>query len=96
MGLRFARGTREYLATLAPAPKRALKDGLLALDADPRPAGHDFRLLRKEGRYLYFRLRVGEYRVIYSPVAGATYIWRVFHRNEGYAWLDTFDPSGQT
>lgn len=92
MGLRYARGTREYIATLAPGPKQAVKACLRALEGDPRPSTYDVRLLAKGGPHRFYRVRLGDYRIVYSPGPSATFVWRIFHRSEGYDWLDTFDP----
>lgn len=92
MGLRFAPGVQDFVRTLAPEPKKRIRDALLALREDPRAPGLDVKVLRKEGPHRYFRVRVGDYRIVYSPRGDHTYIWRVLHRSEGYAWFERLDP----
>jgi mRNA-degrading endonuclease RelE of RelBE toxin-antitoxin system len=93
MALRFAAGTRDYLATVAPKPRRALREALRLIEQDPRHPDLDVRLLSKEGSLRFYRVRVlGAYRIIYSLLPGQTFIWRIQHRSEGYGWLDHLDP----
>lgn len=92
MGLRFAPGVQDFVRTLAPEPKKRLREALEAIRDDPRPAGFDVRVLRKDGAQHYFRVRVGEYRIVYSPRGRRTYVWRILHRSEGYEWFDRLDP----
>ncbi|MGD0550826.1 MAG: type II toxin-antitoxin system RelE/ParE family toxin [Candidatus Bathyarchaeia archaeon] len=40
-----------------------------------------------KGREDLFRLRIGDYRVIYAVVAGIVYITDIFHRGKGYKQL---------
>lgn len=92
MGLRFAPDVQDFVRTLAPAVKKEVRSALAALAEDPRPVGQDVKVLRKDGPHRYFRLRVGEYRIVYSPRGATTFVWRILHRSEGYAWLDRLDP----
>jgi mRNA-degrading endonuclease RelE of RelBE toxin-antitoxin system len=92
MDLRFAAGSRDYLRTLAPGPRQAIRQALRLLQEDPRNPRLAAKQLRLEARERLFRVRVGDYRIIYSPRPGTTYIWRIQHRSEGYEWLDRFDP----
>lgn len=92
MSLRLARGTNEYLGTVAPAPRRSLREALRKLEADPRHPGLDIKRLRSEGVAGYYRARVGDYRVIYSIRGRDTFVWKIMHRSEGYDWLDRLDP----
>ena len=92
MGLKFAPDVQDFVRTLAPGPKKRLKTALAAIREDPRPEGHDVKVLRKDGPHRYFRLRVGDYRIVYSPRGETTYVWRIMHRSEGYEWLERLDP----
>lgn len=60
---------------------RRIKAAILALASDPGPAGA-LRLTASEG----FRIRVGDYRVLYrvDDGAGVVYVYRVKHRREAY------------
>lgn len=91
MGLKFAAEVQEFVRTLAPGPKRRLRAALAAIREDPRAPGLDIKVLRKDGPHLYFRARLGEYRIVYSPRGSHLYVWRILHRSEGYAWLDRLD-----
>ena len=93
MALRFAAGTADYLRTLAPGPRRAIGQALRLIEEDPRHAKLDVRQLRKSGPVRFYRARVLDgYRIVYSPRPQHTYVWRILHRSEGYAWLERLDP----
>jgi mRNA-degrading endonuclease RelE of RelBE toxin-antitoxin system len=92
MALTFKPGTLEYLATLAPAVRRDLRKALRILATDARSDKLDLRQLRVTATGRYFRVRVGRYRIVYTPRAGSTYVARIMHRSEGYAWLEKMDP----
>ncbi|MEA3203259.1 MAG: mRNA interferase RelE/StbE [Thermoplasmata archaeon] len=92
MALRYAAGTRDYLATLAPHPRRDIREALRLLAEDPRHPRLDVKQLRVRGQIRFYRFRVRDYRVIYSPRPDHTYVWRIQHRSEGYGWLDRLDP----
>lgn len=76
---------------LPPGAKRDVKAALRALSQDP--SGHESGLdvmsldvdLSDE---IVWRLRVGDWRVIFFAEARFVRIARVFHRSEGYEWLD--------
>ncbi|MFA5943333.1 MAG: hypothetical protein WC876_02585 [Candidatus Thermoplasmatota archaeon] len=36
----------------------------------------------------HFRIRVGTYRVVYARHERAHRVLKVFHRSEGYGWLE--------
>lgn len=60
---------------------RAVNDAILKLEREPR--GHQtVKLTKNEG----YRLRVGDYRVLYriDDDAGRVYVYRVKHRREAY------------
>lgn len=90
MGLRFSLQAGAALANLAPQPKRALRKALTALSKDPiGAAGLDVRLLDQHpGRTPIFRLSVGLYRAAYEVRRRDVYVVRVFHRRDGYGWLE--------
>lgn len=94
MEIRYGTGTRAYLGTVAPGPRKALRNALRLLEEDPRHPGLDVKQLRVESTERLYRVRVGGYRIVFSPRPGHTYVWRIQHRSEGYDWLDRFDPWG--
>lgn len=93
MGLRLAQETEDFLRVLAPGPKRSLRAALDLLARDPLHKDLDWKALRKKGSTRFYRVRVGDYRIVYTPRPGTTYVWRVQHRRDGYAWLERFDPA---
>lgn len=93
MGLRFAEGIRAYLRTLAPGPKKDIREALRLIAEDPRNPDLDVKQLQKAGDLRFYRARVRkDYRIIYSPTGEHTYVWRIMHRSEGYDWLERLDP----
>lgn len=95
MQLRFAAGSREYLATVAPAPRRDLRKALRLIQEDPRHADLDLKQLRKKGATRFYRARVRDYRIVFTPRPDHTFIWRIQHRSEGYGWLERLDPTSK-
>jgi mRNA interferase RelE/StbE len=91
MGLKFAPGVQDFVRTLAPGLKKRLRAALEAIRDDPRPSGFDVKVLRKDGPQHYFRVRVGDYRIVYTPRGPHTYVWRIVHRSEGYDWFERLD-----
>ena len=79
----------EELRGLAPEPKRAVRAALDLLSEDPRGRGLEWkRLETSQTAEPIFRLRVGDYRVVYVVDGPVTRVVRIFHRREGYRWLD--------
>jgi mRNA-degrading endonuclease RelE of RelBE toxin-antitoxin system len=77
-----------FLRTLAPGPKRAVRAAVDELRADARPKGVDWKRLETDAEVLLYRLRVGDYRVVYVLLGSDIRVVRVFHRREGYHWLE--------
>lgn len=95
MTLRLAPEARDFLRSAAPQPRKALRLAVRQIATDPRHPDLDVKLLEKQGPHRFWRARVlDRYRIIYSRVAGHTYVWRIIHRSEGYGWLDRLDPDG--
>lgn len=92
MGLKFDPEVQDFVRTLAPGPKKRIRAALEAIREDPRPEGFDVKVLRKDGPDRYFRVRVGDYRIVYAPRGKHTYVFRIMHRSEGYEWFDRLDP----
>lgn len=76
------------MRALPPGPRRALRDALRALQAfdGDRPPGLDVRRLQHPNPY--FRVRVGEDRIVFTRQGQAQRVVKVFHRDEGYGWLE--------
>ena len=89
MRLVYAAVVAAQVADLPPGPRAAVKAALDALrhhDGD-RPPGLDVRRLAHPGTP-HFRIRVGTYRIVYARSGQAHRVIKVFHRSEGYGWLE--------
>lgn len=83
------KAVHQQLKSLAPGPRRAIRDALRILqdfDGD-RPPTLDVRRLQHQTKG-YYRLRVGDYRVAFTRQGQAQRVVKVFHRSEGYGWLE--------
>ena len=75
------------LRELHEGTRARIKRGLRSLENDPfrTRSGADIKRLRgTRGRADAFRLRVGDYRVVYGVDGDMVIVTRVFHRSEGY------------
>jgi len=74
------------LERMSPQLRSGIIRGLRALEANPYESGTGAdiaRLIGTKGREDLFRLRIGDYRVIYAVVAEIVYITDIFHRGTG-------------
>jgi mRNA-degrading endonuclease RelE of RelBE toxin-antitoxin system len=95
MGLRYAPDVQDFVRTLSPRAKKAIREATDLLAKDPYHPNLDIKVLRKQGADRFIRARVAkDYRIVYTPRPGYTYIWRIMHRSEGYDWLEKLDSSG--
>ena len=79
---------RQVIARLPPGKKAALRKALDALRGKgPDAPGLDIRRLNAPGP-LVFRLRVGDWRVAFRLVGKDIEVVRIFHRREGYGWME--------
>lgn len=92
MGLKFATEVQHYVRTLAPSVRKEIRAALRKLSSDPRHPELDLKALHKDGPYTFFRARIRDYRIIYTPKGHDCYVWRIQHRADGYEWLDRLDP----
>jgi mRNA interferase RelE/StbE len=78
----FARSARKELQALAPAVAARILKRVEALASNPRPAG----VVKLEGASDLWRIRVGEWRVVYrlSDAERLVDIVAVRHRREAY------------
>ncbi len=89
--VRFERGREAELLRWPPAVKARLRDALRGLAKDPtgRKAGLDVKELQMPaGSPRALRCAVGGYRIVFLVQPGQLRVLRVFHRSQGYAWLD--------
>ncbi|MCK5291080.1 MAG: type II toxin-antitoxin system RelE/ParE family toxin [Thermoplasmata archaeon] len=80
---------RKQLRILEEGTRERVKKGLIEIRDDPthsRPKAEVNRL--KGPRRDYFRLRVGDYRVVYTIEESEILVVRIFHRSSGYSWLE--------
>ena len=67
-----------------------IKKQLLCLKGDPfrKRSGADIKKLKGFVNPKLYRLRVGDYRIVYTISGYVVKITEVFHRSKGYKWLD--------
>jgi mRNA interferase RelE/StbE len=67
-----------------------IKKHLPVLKEDPfkKRSGADIKKLKGFKNPELYRLRVGDYRLVYSALKNKVKITEVFHRSRGYSWLD--------
>jgi mRNA interferase RelE/StbE len=71
--------------SLTPELRRRVREALLEFATLGR--GDLKRLRGTRGREDLFRLRVGDYRVVFAVSAREIRVTRIIHRGEGYDWL---------
>ncbi|MEE9116025.1 MAG: type II toxin-antitoxin system RelE/ParE family toxin [Thermoplasmata archaeon] len=80
---------RKQLRILDERTGERIKKALTEISDDPthsRPKADISRL--KGPKRDYFRLRVGDYRVVYAIEGSQILVVRIFHRSSGYSWLE--------
>jgi len=80
----------KFLAGMDPETKERLKSGMKSLEIDPfksRPRSDIKKLKGTKKRDELYRLRVGDYRVIYAVEESTIYVLEVIPREKGYDWL---------
>ncbi len=88
--IRVHRDVAKALERINPPLRARIKRGLRELKTNPYEArsGADIvRLRGTKGRDDLFRLRIGEYRVIYVVIGRIVYVTDLFHRGKGYKQL---------
>jgi hypothetical protein len=64
----------------------------LGRDASGRSAGLDVKRLQVGGDPPAYRLRIGNWRAAFLLRPDRIEVVRIFHRDEGYGWLDRLYP----
>ena len=80
----------KFLAGLEPETKERLKLGIKNLKIDPfksRPHSDIKKLKGTKKRGELYRLRIGNYRVIYAVEESTIYVLEIIPREKGYDWL---------
>lgn len=70
--------------------RERLKSGIKELESSPflsRPKA-DIKKLHKLTKHDLYRLRIGDYRVVYGVENNDIKIIKIFIRGKGYEWLD--------
>lgn len=87
--LRWSAQALAQLRHVPPASKKRLRAGLCRIAAGDA-TGLDVRPLR--GSHGLLRLRVGNWRAACRQSKASVDVVRVFHRSDGYDWLDPPKP----
>lgn len=83
----FHPGAAKFLEKLEEQLKNRIKDAARQLEQDPfqSRSGADIKKLKgTKGRHDLFRLRVGDYRLIYAVENETVWITEIFSRGRGY------------
>lgn len=76
----------KYLNAQDVETKSRLVDGLKKLENEP--LSHDVKKLRgTKGRQDLYRLRIGDYRAVFSIEGDIVYVLEIIPREHGYKWL---------
>ncbi|RSD33428.1 MAG: plasmid stabilization system [Methanohalophilus sp.] len=78
---------QKYLNSLNPNTKEKIVEGLKVL-GDLPVKGDVKKLKGTKGRKDLYRLRIGEYRVIYHVEDNNVYVLEIMLRGKGYGWLN--------
>lgn len=98
MKLRLDPDAAQALRGMAPVSRRRMKEALAKASVDPagRTVGLDVKQLAINAPWPAFRLVVGDWRAAWFIRAGTVQVLRIFHRSEGYAWLERLYPQAPT
>jgi mRNA interferase RelE/StbE len=80
----------KFLVYLNPEMKERLKSGIKSLETDPFKSRSHSDIKKLKGtkkRDDLYRLRVGDYRVIYAVEENTIFILEIIPRERGYDWL---------
>lgn len=80
----------KFLKSLSPEIRERLKTGIKSLEIDPFKSHLHSDIKKLKGtkkREDLYRLRVGDYRVIYAVEGNTIYVLEIISREKGYDWL---------
>lgn len=80
----------KFLVDLNSETKERLKSGMKSLETDPfksRSHADIKKLIGTKKREDLYRLRVGDYRVIYTVESNTVFVLEIIPREKGYDWL---------
>ena len=86
----ISESARKDLYSLENEMQKRIKKAFDALAENPfRPrSGADILKLKGSFNPVLYRIRVGDYRMIYSIFEDSVKITRILHRSKAYEWLD--------
>lgn len=80
----------KFLVNLNPEAKERLKAGIKGLETDPFKSRSHADIKKLKGtkkREALYRLRIGDYRVIYTVEGDTIFVLEIIPRERGYDWL---------
>jgi mRNA interferase RelE/StbE len=82
--------SRAFFNSLEEKTQKRIKTALNKLNENPfkKRSGADIKKLEGSFDPILFRLRVGEYRLVYSVIEKEVKITSIIHRSKGYKWLE--------
>lgn len=79
------------LTRLPPVPKKRIRKALRTLREDPTGLTTGLKVKRLDREPTVreaYRLRIGEWRLAFVVEGEDLYVLKIFHRDEGYDWLE--------
>lgn len=80
----------KFIQSLDTKTQERIKKALSGLKEDPfkRRSGADIKKIEGSHNPTFYRIRVGDYRAIYTVDINSVKITKIIHRERGYSWLD--------
>ncbi len=81
---------RKSFYELEQKDQRRIKKALSALGENPfrKRSGADIKKLEGSFNPAFYRLRAGDFRVVYAIVGNEVRVTTIMRRNAGYGWLE--------
>lgn len=80
---------RRQLRALEKEVRQRMKRALLEMSADPFHSRAKFDVKRLKGpKRDYYRLRIGDYRVVYTVEGDRILVAKILHRRSAYSWME--------
>ena len=86
----LSKTAEKELNSLEKTVQERIRSALRELESDPsqaRPKA-DIKKLHKMSKHEFYRLRVGNYRIVYFVENPSAKIIKIFTRSKGYEWLE--------
>jgi len=79
----------KQLRALKKEMRERMKKALLEMSADPFHARSKVDIIRLKGpKRDYYRLRVADYRAIYTVEGNKIMVVKILHRRSAYSWME--------